>query len=148
VIKGVDIKDITSHADDRGFFREIWRFQENAEIRDLRKGEGQISHSLVNKGVIKAWHGHTEQGQLNYVVSGAIRMALIDNRKDSRSFQEFLELKIFSEKPQVYYFPPGVLHGYECIDGPMHIIYMTSGIYDLEDEVRVAPEELESIFKW
>ena len=102
----------------------------------------------MNKGVIKAWHGHTEQGQLNYVVSGAIRMALIDNRKDSRSFQEFLELKIFSEKPQVYYFPPGVLHGYECIDGPMHIIYMTSGIYDLEDEVRVALEELESIFKW
>ena len=27
-------------------------------------------------------------------------------------------------------------------------IYMTSGIYDLEDEVGVAPEELESIFKW
>ena len=52
----MNIKDITSHADDRGFFREIWRFQENAEIRDLRKGEGQISHSLVNKGAIKAWH--------------------------------------------------------------------------------------------
>lgn len=148
MIKGVDIKDITSHVDDRGFFREIWRFQENPEIRDLRKGEGQLSHSLVNKGAIKAWHGHTEQGQLNYVASGAIRMALIDSRKDSRSFQEFFELKISSEKPQVYYFPPGVLHGYECIDGPMHIIYMTSGIYDLEDEVKVAPEELESIFKW
>ena len=148
MIKGVDIKDITSHVDDRGFFREIWRFQENPEIRDLRKGEGQLSHSLVNKGAIKAWHGHTEQGQLNYVASGAIRMALIDSRKDSRSFQEFVELKISSEKPQVYYFPPGVLHGYECIDGPMHIIYMTSGIYDLEDEVRVALEELESIFKW
>lgn len=148
MIKGVVIQDITSHVDDRGFFREIWRFPENAEIRDLRKGEGQISHSLVNKGVIKAWHAHTEQGQLNYVVSGAIRMALIDARKDSKSFQEFVELKISSEKPQVYYFPPGVLHGYECIDGPMHIIYMTSGIYDLEDEVRVAPEEWESIFKW
>ena len=148
MIKGVVIQDISSHVDDRGFFREIWRFQENAEIRDLRKGEGQISHSLVNKGVLKAWHGHKEQGQLNYVVSGAIRMALIDTRKDSKSFQEFVELTISSEGPQVYYFPPGVLHGYECIDGPMHIIYMTSGIYDLEDEVRVAPEELESIFKW
>ena len=148
MIKDAAIKDIISHPDDRGFFREIWRFQENTEIRDLRNGEGQISHSLVNKGVIKAWHGHKVQGQLNYVASGAIRVALVDTRKDSKNFQEFVEFKIFSEKPKVYYFPPGVLHGYECIDGPMHIIYMTSGIYDLEDEVRVAPEELESIFKW
>ena len=148
MINGVVIRDLTSHADDRGFFREIWRFQENTEIRDLRNGEGQISHSLVNKGVIKAWHGHKVQGQLNYVASGAIRMALLDTRKDSKSFHEAVEFKIFSKQPKVYYFPPGVLHGYECIDGPMHIIYMTSGIFDLEDEVRVAPEELESIFKW
>ena len=40
-------------------------------------------------------------------------------------------------KPIAYYFPPGILHGYKCIHGPMEIIYVTSEVYDLEDEVRV-----------
>lgn len=37
----------------------------------------------------------------------------------------------------MYYFRPGVLHGYKYIDEPMHIIYVTSGVYDLSDEIRI-----------
>ena len=55
---------------------------------DLRNGKGQLSHSLVKKGVIKAWHGHLKQGQLNYVATGAITVALYDSRTHSSTYKE------------------------------------------------------------
>jgi dTDP-4-dehydrorhamnose 3,5-epimerase len=47
-----------------------------------------------------------------------------------------------------YKFPPGVVHGYKCINGPMNIIYITSGIYDLDDEVRIPYDDQAIGFDW
>ena len=135
MIDGVKIIKLTTHGDERGFFREIFRFPE--QFSDV--SVGQLSHSMVNEGIVKAWHGHVHQSQWNYVLSGQIKVALFDNREDSSTYKESMEfvggIKI---DPIAYFFPPGVLHGYKCIKGPMQIIYVTSGVYDLEDEVRVS----------
>jgi len=138
MIDGVKIIELTTHGDDRGFFREIFRFPEQ-----FAGMVGQLSHSMVNEGIVKAWHGHVYQSQWNYVVSGQIQVALFDNRKDSSTYKEIVEFIVGDEKkPVAYYFPPGILHGYKCIQGPMQIIYVTSGVYDLEDEVRKSNKEI------
>ena len=134
MIEGVVIKALKTHEDDRGFFREIFRFSE--EFNDV--SVGQLSHSLVKEGVIKAWHGHKVQSQWNYVVLGLIKVALHDNRANSPTYKETIEFLVGDgQEPSAYFFPPGVLHGYKCLKGPMQIIYVTSGVYDLEDEVRI-----------
>ncbi len=134
MIDGVKIIKLTTHEDDRGFFREIFRFPKQFEGIPV----GQLSHSMVQEGVVKAWHGHAYQSQWNYVVSGQLQVALYDNRKDSRTYKELYEFVVGDGlDPLAYYFPPGVFHGYKCIQGPMQIIYATSGVYDLEDEVRM-----------
>ena len=134
MIDGVKIVKPKTLNDDRGFFREIFRFPEQfAEIP-----VGQLSHSMVKEGVVKAWHGHVYQSQWNYVVSGKIQVALFDNRKESPSHEKLMEFVVGDgEDPTGYFFPPGILHGYKCTQGPMQIIYATSGVYDLEDEVRI-----------
>ena len=135
MIEGVKIIELTTHGDNRGFFREIFRFSE--QFADVLVG--QLSHSMVKEGVVKAWHGHVYQSQWNYIVSGQIKVALFDNRKDSNTFEKTIEFIAGDEaKPIAYYFPPGILHGYKCIHGPMQIIYVTSEVYDLNDEVRVS----------
>jgi dTDP-4-dehydrorhamnose 3,5-epimerase len=137
VIDGVEIIELTTHKDDRGFFREIFRFSE--QFGDVPVG--QLSHSMVEEGNVKGWHGHVYQSQWNYVVTGQIRVVLYDNRKDSSSFSKLIEFVAGDgDKPSSYFFPPGVLHGYKCIQGPMHIIYVTSGVYDLIDENRLPIE--------
>lgn len=139
MIDGVKIKDLVTHHDERGFFRELIRSTDSFFVA----GFGQLSHSLVNKGVIKAWHGHKYQTQWNYVATGLINVALYDNREDSKTKGELMEFFCGEGQPaQVYAFPPGVLHGYKCLIGPMNIIYMTSGTYNLDDEVRVSIEKL------
>lgn len=134
MIDGIVIKALVTHEDERGFFREIFRFSE--EFYDV--SVAQMSHSLVKEGVIKGWHGHREQSQWNYVVTGLIKVVIYDNRANSPTYTETIEFLVGdSQEPSAYFFPPGVLHGYKCLKGPMQIIYVTSGVYDLEDEVRI-----------
>jgi len=140
MIEGVKIIDLKTHSDERGFFREIFRFSEQFDDIPV----GQMSHSLVNEGVIKAWHGHVYQSQWNYVVSGKIQVALYDGRKDSSTYRKLMEFSAGEEDIAGYFFPPGVLHGYKCVAGPMQIIYVTSGVYDLGDEIRVAVDDIQS----
>ena len=145
MIKGVVIKALETHEDERGFFREIFRFSE--EYKDV--SVGQLSHSLVNEGVIKGWHGHKEQAQWNYVVTGLIAVALYDNRADSSTFRETTEFTVGDgQEPSAYFFPPGVLHGYKGLKGPMQIIYVTSGSYDLEDEISVSFDNPDIKISW
>lgn len=134
MINGVEIKKLVTHSDDRGFFRELIRVTDPFFAPSF----GQISHSLVKQGVVKAWHAHTSQTQWTYVACGLLQVVLFDNRPDSSTYRSLLEfLTGDGQAPKVYVFPPGVLHGYKCLSGPAHVIYVTSGIYDLQDEVRI-----------
>lgn len=132
-INGVKLVKLKTNRDHRGFFREIFRFTEDYKEVSV----GQLSHSVVNEGIIKGWHGHSYQSQWNYVVCGRIKVALYDDRKGSPTYGGLMEFSAGEiETPVGYYFPPGVLHGYKCESGPMHIIYVTSSTYDLDDEIR------------
>jgi dTDP-4-dehydrorhamnose 3,5-epimerase len=145
LIDGVKIIELTTHKDDRGFFREIFRFPEQFSSIPV----GQLSHSQVKDGIVKAWHGHVYQSQWNYVVSGKIKVGLYDNRDDSETFQEMMEFTAGEGVELIaYFFPPGILHGYQCTKGPMHIIYVTSGVYDLKDEIRKSSDDLNPAISW
>jgi dTDP-4-dehydrorhamnose 3,5-epimerase len=145
MIEGAMVKELITHTDDRGYFREIIRVTD--EI--FSEGFGQLSHSLVCQGVIKAWHAHKYQGQWNYVANGLLKVVLYDNRQNSSTYRERIEFFVGDNQiPKIYYFPAGVLHGYKCIEGPMNIFYVTSGVYNLEDEIRISYDNPEINFDW
>ena len=145
MIDGVQVISLSTHGDRRGFFREVFRFPEQFEGIPV----GQLSHSFVKEGVVKAWHGHVRQFQWNYVVSGQIKVALYDDRYSSATYREILEFNVGDgTDPVGYFFPPGVLHGYRCTNGPIQIIYATSGTYELSEEVRKTDADLELDFLW
>ena len=134
MIQGVEFNSLSTHTDERGFFREILRNTDDI----FKGGFGQISHSVVLQDVIKAWHYHKYQTQWNYVVDGLIKVVLHDLRKDSLTFGETVEFLAGDyQEPIIYCFPAGVAHGYKCLSGPMNIIYITSGIYDPAEEGRI-----------
>ena len=145
MIDGIKIVKLSTHGDERGFFREIFRFSEQFNGVPV----SQLSHSKVNEGVVKAWHGHVYQSQWNYVVSGKIKVVLYDDRDNSETYMETIDfITGDGAEPIAYFFPPGVLHGYKCIKGPMQIIYVTSGVYNLEDEIRKSSDDLNHAISW
>src|SRR5258708_31613661 len=79
MIEGVQIKKLVTNTDDRGYFREIIRVTD--EI--FGEGFGQLSHSLMHVGVVKAWHVHPTQIDWWYVPIGALKVALHDLREQS-----------------------------------------------------------------
>ena len=135
MIQDVEFKKLVTHRDDRGFFREIIRVNDNI----FREGFGQWSHSLMFDGVIKAWHYHREQVDWWYVVSGVLRVGLADVRRDSPTRNQTMDFYLGDHQDeQIVRIPPGVAHGCKTIQGPVHLLYLTSRIYNPDDELRIA----------
>ena len=44
--------------------------------------------------------------------------------------------------------PPGVAHGLRVLKGPADLIYVTSGVYDVSEEGRIAFDDSEIGYDW
>ena len=137
-IEGVVFKDLRTFPDDRGFFREIIR--SNDEF--FENSFAQWSHSKMALNTVKAWHFHHKQIDWWYVGIGVIHAVLCDNRSESPSFGTKLEFKLGDgeedpeARPMVVRIPQGVLHGCRVQSNFAHLFYITSETYNPDDEGR------------
>ena len=100
-------------------------------------------------GVAKAWHIHKKQVDWWYVAGGVLKVALHDTRPDSSSYKETMELFMGDNQlAMVLRIPPGVAHGCKCISGPANLFYVTSNVYDPEDEGKIPHDDLVIGYDW
>ncbi len=145
MIDGVELKELVTHRDERGFFREIARATEAI----VAEGWKQVSHSLMFPGVAKAWHVHPTQIDWWYVPVGDLKVALYDLREGSPTRGELQELFLGEHYPaQLLKIPAGVAHGCKAINGPAHLIYLTSGTYDPAEEGRLPHDDPSIGYDW
>ena len=145
MIDGVEIKQLVTHPDERGFFREIARNTD--EI--AREGWAQVSHSLMHPGVAKAWHVHKTQIDWWYVPAGDLKVALYDTREGSATSGQLHELFLGEHyDAQLLKIPAGVAHGCRVIGGTTHLIYLVSRTYDPKEEQRLAPDDPAIGYDW
>jgi dTDP-4-dehydrorhamnose 3,5-epimerase len=144
-IEGVEIKELVTHSDERGFFREIIRVSDDI----FPEGFGQWSHSLMYQGVAKAWHVHQRQTDWWYLGKGTIKVALYDTRLDSPTSGHLQEL-FMGEGQQaiVLKIPPGVAHGCKVLSPEAHLFYITSHTYDPDDEGRIPHDDPAIGYDW
>lgn len=145
MIDGVVIKNLVTHTDERGFFREIIRITDDI----FSEGFGQWSHSLMYDGVVKAWHIHEKQVDWMYVVSGVLKVGLHDTRAGSPTAGVTQEVILGDHQTaQVIRVPTGVAHGCKVISGPVNLLYITSREYDPQDEGRIAHDDPTIGYDW
>lgn len=145
MIKGIVIKKLIRHEDKRGFFEEIIRIGDDF----FAEGFGQLSHSLMLQGVIKAWHIHKIQTDWWYVAKGTLRVALYDQRRDSKTREKLDEFTMGeSGENIVLKIPPGVAHGCKVIKGPAELFYVTSKTYNLSEEGRIPHDDKKIKYDW
>jgi dTDP-4-dehydrorhamnose 3,5-epimerase len=145
MINGVEIKELKTFNDDRGFFRELIRSTDGF----FREGFGQWSHSLMFDGVIKAWHFHRIQTDWWYIVSGVLRVGLCDLREESGTYKKTMDFLMGDLQPaRVLKIPPGIAHGCKTVQGLVHLFYLTSHVYDPDDEYRIPYDDPEIGFDW
>lgn len=145
MIHDVVLKELVTHVDERGFFREIVRVTDEM----FTEGFGQWSHSLMYVGVAKAWHIHKVQVDWWYVASGVLKVALHDTRTDSPSYRETMTVLMGdNQQARILRVPAGVAHGCKCLAGPAHLFYITSKLYDPTDEGRIAHDDATIGYNW
>ena len=103
----------------------------------------------MHPGVIKAWHIHKEQVDWWYVGNGLLKVALHDTRPESPTCRETMEFLMGdNQTARVLRIPPGVAHGCKCLSGPANLFYVTSQVYNPDDEGRIAHDDPTIGYDW
>jgi dTDP-4-dehydrorhamnose 3,5-epimerase len=145
MIDGVAFKELVTHSDERGYFRELIRVTDEF----FAEGFGQWSVSLMHHGVIKAWHVHKTQVDWWHVTAGTLKAALHDTRAGSPTRGETMEFLLGeNQPPRVVRIPPGVAHGCKAINGPALLFYIASRTYDPAEEGRIPHDDPAIGYDW
>ena len=110
MIDGVSVKPLRQILDERGKIMHMLRCDD-----PLFQGFGEIYFSCVHRGAIKAWHIHQAM-TLNYAVPlGKIKRVLYDERPDSPTRGELMELFLGPDNYQLVVVPPRVWNGFKGV---------------------------------
>ena len=146
MILGVEIKQLTRHADERGFLMELLRSDDPIFTKF-----GQCYVSLNYPGVVRAWHYHKKQDDHFVVVKGMCRVGLYDMREGSPTRGEVNDLCLGDHNPVLLKIPMGVVHGYKTIGvEPSLLINFPSEVYNRQepDEHRLPWNTDQIPFNW
>jgi dTDP-4-dehydrorhamnose 3,5-epimerase len=142
MIEGVEIKELVTQTDERGFFREIIR-----QTDPFFGRFGQWSHAVMYPGIAKAWHVHRIQTDWWYCI-GALKVGLHDVRPDSPTAGRTVTLFMGDHYGALCLkIPPGVAHGCRALE-LTHLLYITSHVYNPEDEGRLAHDDPSIGYDW
>ncbi len=131
MIQGVLILPLKQIPDERGKIMHMLR----SDDEHFEKF-GEIYFSVIYPGVIKGWHIHTEM-ILNYaVVQGTIKLVLYDDRADSPTRGEIMEIFPGEANYSLIKVPPNVWNGFKGIGTTAAIVANCSTIPHRPDEIR------------
>jgi dTDP-4-dehydrorhamnose 3,5-epimerase len=148
LIDGVKISPYALWPDDRGYFLEVLRTG-NGPAADFDAATTQVSAALSYADTIKAFHYHLEQTDLWVPARGMLQVALVDLRRQSRTFGVKNTIYIGVMRPWQLLIPPGVGHGYKVIGTePAMLVYVTNRFYNPKDEGRIPYNEPRIAYDW
>jgi dTDP-4-dehydrorhamnose 3,5-epimerase len=123
MIQGVKIKPLKKIPDERGTIFHMLRC-DDPEFKKF----GEIYFSTIYPGTIKGWHLHTKM-TLNYaVIEGRIKLVLYDDRKNSPTRGELLEIFTGEDNYCLITIPPGVWNGFKGIGTKTSIVANCSDV--------------------
>lgn len=110
---------------------------------------GEIYFSVVYPGVVKGWHLHKVM-VINYAVpSGTIKLVLYDDRPDSSTRGELMELYIGQDNHCLVKVPVGVWNGFKGVGVTPAIVANAASIpHDPEEIVRMDPFQNHIPYDW
>jgi dTDP-4-dehydrorhamnose 3,5-epimerase len=135
MIDGVIVKPLKKIPDERGCIFHMLR-NDYPEFEQF----GEIYFSMVYPNAIKAWHLHKKM-ILNYaVISGMIKLVLYDDRENSPTKGELMEIFTGEQNYCLIKIPSGIWNGFKGIgDKPAIVANCATIPHDPEEIVRISP---------
>ena len=122
--------------DKRGYFFESWN-KNSFEKNGIKVDFSQDNQSFSKQGVVRGLHFQNppyEQGKLVRVIRGSVLDVAADIRKKSKTYGEYVKVKLSGENNRMFWIPPGFAHGFSSLEDETILAYKCSGIYNKESE--------------
>lgn len=137
-IDGVEIDPLEQFLDYRG---KVMKFA----YSDERNNEAYFS--VVHPGMIKGWHKH-RYIELNYAcIYGKILLVLYDDRADSQTYGNLMEIYLSPENYKLVHIPPGIVNGFKGLGITDSIVAdMATDPYSEDEIIRLPLDYVE--YNW
>ena len=144
MIEGVQVVPLKRIPDERGTVMHMLRATDPHFVQF-----GEIYFSTIYPGVIKGWHLH-ELMTLNYAcVSGRIKLVLYDDREDSNTRGELMEIFLGPDHYSLVQIPPRVWNGFKGIGDRMAIVAnCATHPHDPSKTQRLDPSDTRIPYDW
>jgi dTDP-4-dehydrorhamnose 3,5-epimerase len=134
-LKGAFVIELDRFKDDRGFFACAWSDREFAAAGlSASFVESNVAFNK-KKGTLRGMHYQLppyDQVKLVRCTRGIIYDVIIDLRRNSPTFKQWLAIEMSADNHRILYVPGEFAHGYLTLDDDTEMFYQTSSYYALE----------------
>jgi len=127
--------------DNRGEFQKLYQ-KSLFKQKEININIDEHFFSVSRKGVIRGIHFQLPphaQSKLVYVLSGKIIDVVIDLRKNSKTFMQYLAIELSSDNRKAIFIPVGFAHGFQSLSDNTIIIYSQSEEFNCESDCGISP---------
>lgn len=122
--------------DERGFFYESFNARRFAHLTGVTAGFVQDNHSRSVKGVLRGLHYQIRQpqGKLVRVTAGEVWDVVVDLRRHSPTFGQWVGVTLSADNRRQLWIPPGFAHGFVVVSDVAEFLYKTTDYWAPEHE--------------
>ncbi len=140
----------TVYADDRGYFKESYNFQ---DFEEFLPGVifVQDNESKSTRGVLRGLHFQRPphaQAKLIRVIQGSVWDVAVDIRLDSPTYKQYCFAELTAENHQQLFVPRGFAHGFIVTSETAIVQYKTDDYYAPESDAGIHPHDSELAIPW
>ncbi|MBA4748277.1 MAG: dTDP-4-dehydrorhamnose 3,5-epimerase [Sphingopyxis sp.] len=135
--------------DERGFFMESWNAA-TFRAAGLDLDFVQDNHSRSSRGVLRGMHFQNPepQGKLVRVVSGAVFDVVVDLRRSSPHFGQWVGVELSAANKRMFWVPEGFAHGFLTLADGTDFLYKCTSRYAPEHELSLAWDDPDVGIDW
>ena len=153
--KGLEIPEVVLiepkvFEDGRGFFMETYKMPDFVTA-GIKGNFVQENHSRSTRGVLRGLHYQNPpfaQGKLVRVVRGEIFDVVVDIRKGSPTWGQWVGVILSEENKNSVYVPEAFAHGFCVLSEIAEVIYKTTNVYSAESEAGIIWNDEDLNIEW
>lgn len=131
-LKGAFIIEINKLQDERGFFGRSWCANEMSEY-GLKTNLAQANTSFSRyKGTLRGMHFQNDPYQETKLIRctrGSIFDVIIDLRKDSPTYKQWVGVELTQDNYRMLYVPEDFAHGFITLEDNSEVTYLVTEFY-------------------
>lgn len=149
-LEGVKLISVDRYEDSRGCFSDHWHIEKFKEITDGLEFKQDCYVTSYPK-VVRGLHyqvGEKEQGKLVRCVRGRIQDVIVDLRKSSKTFGQWINVYLSGDHHEMVWIPPGFAHGYSTLDNDADVLYKMTEVHSPDHERTLLWNDPDLSIKW